>query len=562
MTAPAAAAGPDGKPSSEAFVLADEAVDAIAQLDPCDTAELGITSYKHLLTDYGLEGMQARRDLAASLLARAATVRATAQDPQDLQALDVMVERLRLRVEGSDAGDDYRRMDVLTAPPFAFRMAFELMSPQRANIEARLAAVPDALASWRAGLLHGSALGHVAARRQVLAVARQTAAIGAGWYAGFVREQAGGDALLEGLAAEADAAYQETARWLEQDFAPLGAEQDGVGAQAYGRSVRYWLGEEIDLHETSAWGWAELRRIHAEARAEAAALVPGGTLLDAARFLDASPDHTVDGGEALLAYLQGVTQEGFDAADRWFDIAPAIRRCDVRLAGPGSAAAPYYTAPSEDLARPGTTWYPTMGKDRFETWHLRSTWFHEAVPGHHLQLATVMVEREHLSRFQRVLGWTSGYGEGWALYAEHLMDELGGFPDPGDRLGYLSAQAMRAARVVIDIGLHCGLPVPADNGLGLPAGPWTPDLAERVLREFALLDEGFAASEVNRYLGLPGQAISYKVGERVWLDLRQEAKDRLGPAFDLRDWHMAALRAGHMGLAPFRTLMASYGAPT
>jgi uncharacterized protein (DUF885 family) len=555
MTAPADSA------ASEAFALADEAVDLIAALDPCDTAELGITSYEHLLTDYSPAGIEARRDLAASLLARAVAARAGASQPQDEQALDVMVERLRLDVERSDAGDDYRRMDVLTAAPFGIMMAFELMAPQRANTEARLAAVPDALTSWRAALVHGNALGHTAARRQVLAVARQTAEIGEGGFARMIAKQDGQDDLLADLAAAADAAYVQTARWLEEDFAPLALEEDAAGPEAYGRAVRYWLGEQIDLPATYEWGWAELRRLVAVARATAAEVVPGGGLAEAAAFLDASPQYTLEGEEALIAYLHQVTDEGFAVADRWFDIDPAIRRCDVRLAGPGSAAAPYYTAPSEDLARPGTTWYPTLGKHRFTTWQVRSTWFHEAVPGHHLQLATVMVERERLSRFQRVLGWTSGYGEGWALYAEQLMDELGGFPDPGTRLGFLAAQVMRAARVVIDIGLHCGLAIPADNGVGLPAGPWTPQLAEAVLRELALLAPDFAASEVDRYLGLPGQAIAYKVGERVWLDLRQEAKDRLGPDFDLRDWHMAALRTGHMGLEPLRGIMARYGEP-
>jgi uncharacterized protein (DUF885 family) len=553
MTAPAADA------PSEALALADEAVDAVAALDPCGTAELGITSYEHLLTDYGPEGIAARRDLAASLLARAAILRATATAPVDVQALEVMTERLKLVVECADAGDDYRQMDVLSAAPFAIRMAFELMSPQRANIEARLAAVPDALASWRAALRRGGTLGQVGARRQVLAVAAQTAQIGAGWFAGYAAEHGGTDPLLADLAGAADAAYRSTAQWLQTDFAPVARDEDAVGVEEYDRAARYWLGERIDLQETSDWGWAELRRIVGEAHDAARGIVPGGTPAQAAAALDASAEHTVEGPAALLAHLEAVTAEGFEVADRWFAIDPAIRRCDVRLAGPGSAAAPYYTAPSEDLSRPGTTWYPTLGKSRFPTWQLRTIWFHEAVPGHHLQLATVLTQREQLSRFQRVLGWTSGYGEGWALYAERLMDELGAFTDPGPRLGFLGAQAMRAARVVIDIGLHCGLPIPADNGVGLPAGPWTPDLAERALRELAMLAPDFAASEVNRYLGLPGQAISYKVGERAWLQLRQDARQRLGGGFDLRDWHMAGLRAGHMGLAPFRAIMDDYG---
>ncbi|MEI9907666.1 MAG: DUF885 family protein [Actinomycetota bacterium] len=137
-----------------------------------------------------------------------------------------------------------------------------------------------------------------------------------------------------------------------------------------------------------------------------------------------------------------------------FDIDPRVNFCDVKIAPEGSAAAPYYMAPSEDLSRPGTTWLPTLGKTTFSWWRYPSMWFHEAVPGHHLQASMAIVQQERLSRFQRTVAWTSGYGEGWALYAERLMDELGGYEDEATELGFLAAQAWRAARVVLDIGMH------------------------------------------------------------------------------------------------------------
>jgi uncharacterized protein (DUF885 family) len=235
----------------------------------------------------------------------------------------------------------------------------------------------------------------------------------------------------------------------------------------------------------------------------------------------------------------------------------------VRAAPEGSAAAPYYIEPSEDLSRPGTTWLPTLGRTRFPWWRNASTWYHEAVPGHHLQEGTAMLATDRLNRFQRQEAWTSGYGEGWALYAERLMEELGAFTDAGDELGYLEGQALRAARIVVDLGLHLGYRAPSDlgelAGLGDCSGrPWSPEMAVALLEERAITDPEFAASEVDRYLGWPAQAISYKVGERVWLAAREDARRRLKDGFTLKAFHTTALRLGPMGLDPFRDELARW----
>jgi uncharacterized protein (DUF885 family) len=156
-----------------------------------------------------------------------------------------------------------------------------------------------------------------------------------------------------------------------------------------------------------------------------------------------------------------------------------------------------------------------------------------------------------LSTYQTSLGSVGANVEGWALYAERLMDELGYFADPGTRLGYLDAQQLRAVRVVIDIGMHLGLLVPddAEGALADHRGrPWTPELGRAFLGEHSGADPAFLDSELVRYLGLPGQAISYKLGERAWLAGREAARRAHGNAFDPRAWHMAALSQGSLGL--------------
>jgi uncharacterized protein (DUF885 family) len=273
--------------------------------------------------------------------------------------------------------------------------------------------------------------------------------------------------------------------------------------------------------------------------------------MEAMRWLD---EHgpAVDGVEPVRERLQAMMDEAIAALDgSHFDLAAPLKRVETVIAPPGSAAAPFYTRPSQDFSRPGRTWLPTLGRERFPLWDLVSTWYHEGVPGHHLQLAQWTYLAPQLSTYQTSVGSVSANTEGWALYAERLMDELGFLTAPGSRLGYLDAQQMRAVRVVVDIGMHLRLPVP-DDAEGAVAGsrgePWTPELARAFFGENCGRDPAFLDSELVRYLGLPGQAISYKLGERAWLEGRAAAQRARGADFDLKAWHMAALSTGSLGL--------------
>jgi uncharacterized protein (DUF885 family) len=189
-------------------------------------------------------------------------------------------------------------------------------------------------------------------------------------------------------------------------------------------------------------------------------------------------------------------------------------------------------------------WSVPEGEDTFYTWGELSTVYHEGVPGHHLQVAQTVYRAELLNRWRRMGCWVSGHGEGWALYAERLMADLGYLDDPGDRLGMLMSQSMRAARVVLDIGIHCGLPAPAEVG----GGEWTYDKAWRYFEAHTSLSEGTRRFELDRYLGWPGQAPSYKVGERLWLAARDDVRQREGDAFSLAAFHRRALDLGSVGL--------------
>jgi uncharacterized protein (DUF885 family) len=239
-----------------------------------------------------------------------------------------------------------------------------------------------------------------------------------------------------------------------------------------------------------------------------------------------------------------------------FDIPAPIRRLECLIAPPGGGSGAYYTPPSEDFSRPGRMWWALPeGETSFPTWREKTTVYHEGVPGHHLQIAQTAYRAETLNRFQRMLCWVSGHGEGWALYAERLMAELGYLDDPADRMGMLDAQIFRAMRVVLDIGMHLELPIPAGSGFA-EGQRWTPELGLDFLRANSGSPEGNLRDEIDRYLGWPGQAPSYKVGERVWLQARADAQARHGADFDLMAFHRAALDLGSMGLDPLREELA------
>ncbi len=560
---------------TEVFALADRVVEESAAANPIEATYTGIAGYDDRLTDYSPPAAQARADQARGWMRELTDAAVT--DEHDRLAVAVMRERLQARLDVHDLGEGLRDCNVLGSPVQYPRDVFSLMRPSgEADWEvlaARVEAVPGCLDGVRASYAEGMARGLLAARRQVLGAAA-TASVAAGqgadpaYFPDLVSGYAGADPALrrrlDDAATAATRAYSDLAVWLRDEYAPAATETDAVGPDRYRTMARVYCGVDLDLAATYDWGWEELRRITVRMNETSARLYGGVTPVEAMHRLDQDPDFTVVGAEATRDWLQQLTDETIASFDgRYFDIPEQIRRCETVIAPPGGASAPYYTGPSEDFSRPGRTWLPAFGQERFGVWQLTSTWYHEAVPGHHLQVAYTMLQRDRLSRFQRI-EFVSGHGEGWALYAERLMDELGYFATPDVELGYLAGQALRAARVVLDIGLHLGLAVPHDVDpvllAGLSGDPrglvWNAELAREFLAVRGLQQDAVAASEVDRYLGVPGQAISYKVGEREWLAAREDARAAAGPSFDLASWHMRALALGSVGLDVLRSELA------
>ena len=544
----------------------DQFVEDYATLDPITATFAGIAGHDSELPDLSPDGFAAREELHRRALAEVGAL--PAADEREQVAKDAFCERVGLAVERAEAGVERSEFSVISSAAHAIREVFDLMPTQTEDdwteIGDRLAAVPGALAGYRTTLKEEAAAGRVAARRQYAEVAGQIR----GWTG---QEGKAGDYFasavatapeplrerLQQAAAAASAAYADFGRFVETELRPLGREADGVGREHYALASRYFLGATVDLEETYAWGWEELKRIEDDMAATAQRIVPGGSVADAVAALDADPARDCGSREAFQEWMQGRSDEVLQAFHGvHFDIAEPIRTLACRVA-PVNDGGAWYTPPSEDLSRPGTMWFSfTDDQEVFSTWRETSTVFHEGVPGHHLQCAQAVYRADLLNRWQRLLCWVSGHGEGWALYAERLMDELGYFADAGDRMGFLDNQAMRAARVVVDIGVHLGLTIPADNPFGWrPGEVWDAERVYEFMRAHSRMDDGQVRFEVNRYLGWPGQAPSYKVGERIWLQARDEARARHGDGFDLKGFHTAALDLGSLGLDPLRAAL-------
>jgi uncharacterized protein (DUF885 family) len=537
--------------------ILDDFMEEGIKLTPIGATLLGVPGSDDKLDDFSMAGQNAREELTRKTLA--GIKGANPENEFDRVAGAVAIERLSSELKLSESYESSALFNLISSPAKSIRQVFEMMKKDapdsQANIAKRLNAVSDALKGWCSTLEFVASKGRVNSTRQVNATIGQLETFSKGAFQSVAKkfDPSGENSSLMNAAKQAESACLETAHWLRDSYLAKADPKDGVGEERYKIWARHFTGADLNLRDTYEWGIAQLEEINARMKRAADRLYPdASSLREVADRLEKDPRYTVEGEAELLRKLSEFIAKAVERLDgKEFDIDPRIKNCEARLAPEGSASAAYYMGPSEDLSRPGTTWYPTMGRKTFGWWHIVSTWYHEAVPGHHLQVATTKINTERLTRFQRNRVWVSGYGEGWALYAERLMDELGAFEDPGFEMGYLSAQGLRAARVVVDIGMHCGYK--DSNG-----EVWNAESAFKILHERALLDEISARSEVDRYLGWPGQAISYKVGERFMMESREDAKRRLGSKFELKKFHSYVLNLGPMGLDPFKAEMAAW----
>ena len=532
--------------------IAEHHVDRLVELHPTLATQLGIPGHDHLLEDHSPDGLAADAELIRETLA--AVDAAPVVDDVDRVTKAAMQERLGLQLELHEAGENGADLNNIASPLQSIRDVFDLMPSDTEehweNIASRMAAVGDAADGYLTTLR--SAQGPRPAVRQFelgIAEAARNSENG-----GFFDQLA---ARNESLPQPLRTRLQDAAKKAKDGYARLSAglrelatnapEVDAVGRERYERLSRLFLGAKVDFDETYVWGQEELARLLADQDRTAKEIAgPEATLEDAVQKLNSDPARQIHGKDALKAWMQETSDAAIAAlADTQFDIPEPVRELECCIA-PTATGGIYYTGPSDDFSRPGRMWWSVPeGVEDFTTWYEKTTVYHEGVPGHHLQIAQTTYRRELLNSWRRNLCWVSGHGEGWALYAERLMHDLGYMDDPGDYLGLLDGQILRAARVVLDIGVHLDLEHP-------DGGKWSYERAWEFLRSNLSGTDAFLRFELNRYMGWAGQAPSYKIGQRLWEDIRAESEAKAGETFNLKDFHRRALDVGSVGLDVLR----------
>lgn len=313
------------------------------------------------------------------------------------------------------------------------------------------------------------------------------------------------------------------------------------GEQYYANSLRYITTTRLtadEIHRTGVEQMADLT-----ARADVLLKAQGltqGSVAERIKALGDDPKYVyanTDAGKAeLIAKLNAQMADMQARLPDAFGRLPKAKVEIKRVPPEIEAGAPmgYYNSPSLDGTRPGIYWINLKDTAEWPSWTLPTLTYHEATPGHHLQIS-LQQESESAPLLMNLLGFSS-YVEGWGLYAEQLADELGAYEnDPVGQIGYLQSLMFRAARLVVDTGIH--------------SKGWSREEGIRYMMEAYGDQEGAATSEVERYCGWPGQACAYKVGHNEWVRLREKAKTSLGSKFDIKGFHDTALAAGGVPLS-------------
>jgi uncharacterized protein (DUF885 family) len=311
------------------------------------------------------------------------------------------------------------------------------------------------------------------------------------------------------------------------------------GAEEYGQ--RLWAFTSLDLapEQVHRIGLEQVARLEAEYLQIAAPVLGTTDLVEIYRRLREDPELHYRDADTLVADATRALDRATAAVGPWFGITPTAP-CAANPTRQGSLA--FYSPPSMDGTKDGAFFFNTADPGVWGTFQLEAVTFHEGIPGHHLQMA---LARE-LPGMHPILAdyLVPSYSEGWALYTERLADEMGLYSSELDRIGMLSADSMRACRLVVDTGMHA---------LG-----WTRDQAITYFLDHAPMTHGQVIGEVDRYIGNPGQACAYMLGRLTIEDIRSDAEQRLGEHFDIRAFHDHVLATGSIPLGSLRRVVGAW----
>lgn len=510
----------------------------LADITPTLATQIGIDGHDGELQDFSPAYWDRLADRIRDLVADVDALNDStdqSDDEDDFDDVDnltaaLLRDRMTAQLEFHHRGELLRLLNSIESPVQTIRDSFALMPKVTEEdfdtIASRMSRIPSALAGYRESLAEAAAAGDIASHRQIDAVINQCELLAASESQLDELGLSPDSAVVDG----AKEAFAQMADWLSTELSPQAGHEDGVGRERYTLFAEYYHGRDVDLDAGYEWAQDQLRETIAEQERIARELYGDASVAGAYRRLNGEHRYTIEGTDALLDWMTEVNE----AAARAFGVDNTVE-CAIDPAGSGGI---FYTPPSDDMIRPGTMWWSVpAGQTTFHTWQELATVFHEGVPGHHLQMSAALDNRAELNMWRRSVCWNAAHGEGWALYAEHLMADRGFFDDPGYRMGLLDSRRLRLARVLVDIGVHMKKPTPDGNGT------WDAQYAKAFLRDNTAMPEANLAFELDRYMGWPGQAPSYALGYKDWVDLRGQA---LAQGFTEDEFHAKALSLGSM----------------
>ena len=558
VAGPVGAQPADSAATREVHALFDDDWEANMRRYPEWATYVGDSRYDDKLFDASNEAELADYARARSELARAKAIRRERLAKVDQVSLDIFIYELELQLR-MERFVGFRRMSLGSQGGFQTELPQLLLATpattarQAENIMARLAAFPRRLDQELARLREGAALGWVppptVLERVLAQLDRQLGAAPerSPFFEPFTR-------LGDDIAAAERESLRERARrrivdevvpavrrlraFVADEYLPRAPANGALtgypdGAAIYAEQVRSATTTDLSPAQIHAIGVRELERLRGEMEKVIGEVGFNGDFASFVRQLNTDPKFFHKSADELLAGYREIAKRIDPELPRLFAELPrAPYGVRAMPADASTDAAAFYSQPALDGSRPGWFNANAQAYAKRPTWAMESLVAHEAVPGHHLQVARA-AELGTLPKFRRAGGYNA-YAEGWALYAETLGFDLGLYRDPYSRFGHLQGQAFRAARLVVDTGLH---------SLG-----WSRQKAIDYMAERTGQDDGYVVAEVDRYLSWPGQALGYMIGELKIIELRDRAKSRLGERFDLRQFHGVVLDQGSVPL--------------
>jgi uncharacterized protein (DUF885 family) len=566
-TATTTAAAATGQSSAQLAKLLDEDLDAVFRGYPLSATVRGVPGYNHLLPEVSIAAREKEKARETAALARLQALDAAALQGQDRISYRLLLDKMELAVESHR----FANADALAISTLG---GFQNFMPRASQVTplrtakdfrdyiARLSAMPahvdSVIERLRAGLATGWMVSRPGVERVVAAIDSHlvddpASSILMGPFARMpdsvpeAERRELKDAARHALADSYQPALRRARAFLASEYIPKAPAEAGLaslpgGTEYYEFLIRQRVVRGFTAEQIHAIGLAEVRRLRDEMDAIRKEVGYAGSFDGFSRELRTDKRYFFESAEAVLGAYRAMAARVDPQLAKLFHNVPrmpyAVRAMTAAEAASSTAA--NYTPGSLELGTPGYFTVNANGYSSEAKWRMETLFLHEAVPGHHMQIARG-AEIEDLHPWRSSGNWNVGYGEGWALYAERLGYDLGMFKDPYQRYGNLQAQLFRAARLVVDTGIH--------------HYKWTRQRAIDYMSGEGGVDLEFSVSEVDRYFSNPAQALGYLMGYRKFMELRARAEKALGARFNAKDFHAVCIDNGSLNLTVLEKLV-------